>query len=272
MRESNISARYFILPRPESCILAAIAALSYEDGRQTVRTNRALKPTSAHHVRNIINVYNRSLVRRSENRGASGATKEQGASTSEVRQLARSEQQTVVPGRSQKKVQNSREVSFSGRRPAPTLTAKPGTSSGAKPVPSSINKTATKSIPKPGDSLDSFIRTMGTFLARKTIAHGTHSPGIRNRAVFALERQLLVPYQDLVALDLVDSFTEHFDITHNGSTCNVPGLAICVRSGQPLPDHESPVVVALRHKDYRSCAVGAVAFHFFDRFQVGHTL
>ncbi|KAF9301621.1 hypothetical protein BGZ74_006486 [Mortierella antarctica] len=61
--------------------------------------------------------------------------------------------------------------------------------------------------------------------------HGTHSPGIRNRAVFALERQLLVPYQDLVTLDLVDSFTEHFDITHNGSTCNL--------RGEPFPDFKN---------------------------------
>lgn len=254
-------------PITKSRILTGMTALSFEDNHRNAQINHALKPTSARDVRHAINVYIRSLVPRFAKGAASGGTKEQASSSNEVRQSARSKQQTVVHRSQQKKVHSTRKVSFSGTRPALTRTAKPGPISVAKPASSTANKTLTKSTPKPVDTSNSCTRVMGSFFERRTIAHSTH---IRNRVIFALERHLLVPCQDLLTLDLADIFMEHFDITHNGSTCKVPGLAICVRSGQQLLSQDSPVVVALRHKDHRSCAVGAVAFYFFDRFQVGH--
>lgn len=87
-----------------------------------------------------------------------------------------------------------------------------------------------------------------------------------------MERQTLQDDDDMAALDLIDCFTEHLDIGRHG-TYRVPVLALCVRSETqtvvtPYPKIKTPVSIALRHLDHHSCAVGAIAFHLFDRFQV----
>lgn len=103
------------------------------------------------------------------------------------------------------------------------------------------------------------------------VPQGTHSPNLRNRAAFALQHQAPVTYSELLSLDLVDSFTEYVDISHEahrGSSLRAPGLALSIRNGMQMPDKETPIVVALRHKNHRHCPISALAFHFFDRFQV----
>ncbi|KAG0019062.1 hypothetical protein BGZ81_009946 [Podila clonocystis] len=155
--------------------------------------------------------------------GAGVETKKQSPSSKKVRQSVRGKQQTVVPGKSQHNAQNAKKVSFSGTRPAPTRTSKSTPISVAMPVPFSTNEAATNSIPKPVVEPDTFTRTMGAFFEKKSIPHGTHSPRIRTRAFFALERHLHMSYQDLASLDLVDTFMEHFDITHNGSARKIRG-------------------------------------------------
>lgn len=115
------------------------------------------------------------------------------------------------------------------------------------------------------------MRAMTRLWEMKGVPQGTHSPNLRNRAAFALQHQTLVSYSELLTLDLVDSFTEYVDISHEahrGSSLRAPGLALSIRYGRQMPDKETPIAVALRHKNHGHCSISALAFHFFDRFQV----
>ncbi|KAI9237393.1 MAG: hypothetical protein BYD32DRAFT_461633 [Podila humilis] len=97
------------------------------------------------------------------------------------------------------------------------------------------------------------------------------SPTTSSAPAIAVERQTLQDDDSMAVLNLIDCFTEHLDIGRRG-TSRVPVLALCVRSETqiqvtPFPKIKTPVSIALRHMDHHSCAVGAVAFHLFDRFQ-----
>lgn len=127
---------------------------------------------------------------------------------------------------------------------------------------------------------------MRAFWESQRALRGEFSPSHRNRATIAVERQILQDDDDIAELDLIDCYTEHFTF-HDSGTSRVPALAICVRSedidrvaafpvhnmpfsvdSAPFSEDNTPFSIALRHKDHHSCAVGAVAFHLFDRFQV----
>ena len=92
--------------------------------------------------------------------------------------------------------------------------------------------------------------------------------GLRDRAAFSLRHQLFLQDQDHRQLDLADCFTENFEITLRGNPYRIHGMALAMRGGAILPDGNTPVAIALRHKDFRRCSVGAVAFHLLERFQV----
>lgn len=259
--ESGISERNFLLPHALSTVRCTQSALSklYEFQNGSNETE-AVKPTSSPIVRDAINAYRDTLVfRYSSKNDKSGNVPDQGsASSKKYQQATQSRSSITAPSKNQPKA-------WGGRNPNSLV---------KKPTPTTISKSVSNSVRRAcgfseAEQSDKFMQAM-TYIWQIRSKPCGHSPSLRNRAAIALERQMLLDCTKSLLLDLSDSFTECFDFIHQGSSCKVPALALCLRSKTPLPDDATPVCIALRHKDHRSCAVGALAFHMFDRFQVNH--
>lgn len=94
------------------------------------------------------------------------------------------------------------------------------------------------------------------------------STSFRDRVAVSLQHHAFLPIRLLSELYLADCVLEHLDI---GASQKVRCLGLCLRQYGQLPDVDTPVAVAVRHKDYQQCSVGAVAFYFVERFQVSES-
>jgi len=91
---------------------------------------------------------------------------------------------------------------------------------------------------------------------------------IRDRLSINWRHQMLLRDEDIRRLDLSDCFCEPIALQHLGTSVHIRGLVICLRGGKTRSDLNSQYSVALRHKNFARCPVGAFAFYMFERFEV----
>lgn len=263
MSGSTISERTFLLPHGVStvrCAKTAVAKLhEYQNGLNGTEED---KPTSSAIVRDAINAYRDCLVfRYSSNGDKFGNGVEQETVLSKKQHVTQSTGSKAAPSKNQPKARIGGLPNSLVTKSTPTTLSQSVSNSGR-------HTNASSDAGQLG--LKNLTQAMMYIWEARSKPVG-HHPNLRNRAAVALERQMLLDCTKSLPMDLSDSFTECFDFKHQGSSCKATALALCLRSETPLADHATPVCIALRHKDHRICAVGALAFHMFDRFQVIRT-
>lgn len=121
--------------------------------------------------------------------------------------------------------------------------------------------------------------TVGTSEGLQTFERVMTSPGrpttlhaeifnVRDRASFSLRHQMFLPDDYLRHIDLMNCFADMHTIMSSGDPVNVIGLSFCLQRGRGFLGASTEISVALRHKDYRRCAVGSLALYLFSRFHV----
>lgn len=88
---------------------------------------------------------------------------------------------------------------------------------------------------------------------------------MRDRLVFLMQHMMLLRGESTRRMDLTDLFT--LDLKDEGySEC--PALVLLMREGKTNHTGRSEYAATIRHKDYKICAFGALAFYFFYRWQI----
>jgi hypothetical protein len=91
---------------------------------------------------------------------------------------------------------------------------------------------------------------------------------ISTRMSLALRHQMCLRDQDVRDLDLADCFSVRVRKAVRGVIKPLFGLVFSLKTGKTVTAGTTQFAVALRHKEYVRCAVGAFAFHLFQRFHV----
>ena len=91
---------------------------------------------------------------------------------------------------------------------------------------------------------------------------------ISTRMSLALRHQMCLRDQDIRDLDLSDCFSVSVRKSVFGHVKAIFGLVFSLKTGKTVTAGTTQFSVALRHKEYARCAVGAFAFHLFQRFHV----
>lgn len=272
MREYEDSGYYFYLPPSEQSVHACMNILAHEWRYQTDKgKNNAQRPSHAQIVIQAIEGYLRSIVRTngvttSTYTGRRASESSNKTKRRYVRKAGSSAQNqikttTTILNRATTQAHRYKSVPVSPREKRPPM---------SKGEPNSrINQSLSKA-PSEGSAATreamynaaDFLRMMDVFWELPV------ETGLRDRAAFSLRHQLFLQDQDHRHLDIADCFAESFNITLRGNPYKIHGMALAMRGGAILPDGNTPVAIALRHKDFRRCSVGAVAFHMLERFQV----
>ena len=94
---------------------------------------------------------------------------------------------------------------------------------------------------------------------------------IATRMSIALRHQMVLRDQDVRDLDLADCFSVSVHKSVRGVLSPIFGLVFSYRTGKSVTGGTTQFAVALRHREYARCAVGAFAFHLFERFHVSYS-
>lgn len=116
------------------------------------------------------------------------------------------------------------------------------------------------------EGLQTFERVM-TSHGRPTTLHAEMF-NVRDRASFSLRHHMFLPDDYIRHIDLMNCFADMYTITSSRDPVNVIGLSFCLQRGRGFLGAGTEISVALRHKDYRRCAVGSLALYLFSRFHV----
>jgi len=99
------------------------------------------------------------------------------------------------------------------------------------------------------------------------------SSNISTRMSLALRHQMCLRDQDIRDLDLADCFSVRVRARKGlrGVAKSVLGLVFSFKTGKSVTAGATQFSIALRHKEFARCAVGAFAFHLFQRFHVSQS-
>ncbi|KFH67341.1 hypothetical protein MVEG_06075 [Podila verticillata NRRL 6337] len=258
MREYEDSGYYFYLPPSEQSVHACMNILAHEWRFQTDKgKNNAQRPSHAQIVIQAIEGYLRSLVRTSGVTTATYTGRRSSESSNKTKRRyvrkagpsAQTKTTTTVLNRATP-FHRYKSIPISPREKRPPMSrSEPSLRSNMSSTKASSEGSAAtrEAMYNAAD----FLRMMDVFWELPV------ETGLRDRAAFSLRHQLFLQDQDHRQLDLADCFSESFEINLRGNPYRIHGMALAMRGGAILPDGNTPVAIALRHKDFRRCSVGA---------------
>ncbi|OBZ80450.1 hypothetical protein A0J61_11501, partial [Choanephora cucurbitarum] len=88
---------------------------------------------------------------------------------------------------------------------------------------------------------------------------------MRDRLAFLMQHMMLLRGESTRRIDLTDLFT--LDLKDEDYP-ECPALVLLMREGKTNHTGRSEYAATIRHKDYKICAFGAIAFYFFYRWQI----
>jgi hypothetical protein len=91
---------------------------------------------------------------------------------------------------------------------------------------------------------------------------------ISTRMSLSLRHQMCLRDQDIRNLDLADCFSVQIERQQKGVVKRYLGLVFSLKTGKTVATGTTQFAVAMRHKEFARCCVGAFAFHLFERFHV----
>lgn len=83
---------------------------------------------------------------------------------------------------------------------------------------------------------------------------------------------MLLRDEDLRNLNQSDCFFKELTDSKHVGTQKILALVFCLHKGKTNQSGDAQYSVAVRHADVRRCAIGAMAFYFFERWTVSSLL